>query len=257
MVPQKVAAQLPQDLQDAIWKQKWNLWGEAVLYLETAKTAENLQALYGIKTATQEQLDTIRHEISRLTDTAFKIYTVAAAKPKADVELARQLAEAIYGEGNSAADNLDQNSLTGASTGNYAAVCADASTNKGAKKLATAVLCACGILNSASSKVPCGTTDDSDPTWQNSNIPQQAKWTDIRAWCLPRLHESITAAEIRLAIQTAINTIHIKGADAYVGKHPTDTCDNFNGDSNGACLKKLVALSATSLWRKNCHGSER
>nr|APD74135.1 variant surface glycoprotein 1125.2673 [Trypanosoma brucei] len=224
--------------QDDEWKQKWNIWAEAELYLETEKNAEKLKALYGIKTATPQQLNTIRHEINKLADTAFKIYTAAAAataaKPKADVELARQLAEAIYGEGKSAADNLDQNALTGASSGNYAAVCADASDNKGAKKLATTVLCACRILDSASTKVPCGASDKSDPTWQSNDIPQQAMWQNIRDRCLPRLHKSVTAAEIRVAIQAATDTTHIKGTSAYIGDNPSD---NFKGDSNGACLK--------------------
>nr|APD74805.1 variant surface glycoprotein 1125.4280 [Trypanosoma brucei] len=175
----KLAAKLPNELQDDEWKQKWKIWAEPALYLETEKNAETLQALYGIRTATQEQLNEIRHEINKLTDTAYEIYTTAAAattgKPKEDAELARLLADAVYGQGKSAADNLDQNALTGASTWNYAAVCADGADNKGAKKLATAILCTCGVANAASAKIPCGAAGETEPKWEADNIPQQPK----------------------------------------------------------------------------------
>nr|APD74872.1 variant surface glycoprotein 1125.4352 [Trypanosoma brucei] len=247
----KVPAKLPNDLQDDEWKQKWKLWAEAELYLKTEKNEEKLKALYGIRTATQEQLNEIRREINKLTDTGYEIYTAAAAassdKPKEDAELAKLLADAVYGDGKSATDDLDQSSLTGDSSGNYAAVCADASTNKGAKKLATAVLCACGVANGASTKVPCGASGETEPKWEADNIPQQPKWTDFRARCLPRRHKSVTAAEIRQAVQTAIGTIHIKATNAYIGKHPTDTCD---GDSQGACLKITGGASGNKLVEK-------
>ncbi|SCU72056.1 Trypanosomal VSG domain/Trypanosome variant surface glycoprotein C-terminal domain containing protein, putative [Trypanosoma equiperdum] len=235
---QPEAEPLPTDLKDKDWQAKWSLWAEAALYTSNEDNSKQLKNKFNLAGATEQQMKAIRQDIQTAADTAYAIHSAIAggepAQPKSNGQLTTELNTALYGEGKTAADQLDATKLIGGGDGSYTTVCGGTGSKKPENTLVGTLLCVCGISSTANGKKPCSKAQEADAKWEPSNIPNPTNWGYIRNLCPKLGRQKISAQRLEALIAALQTTVNAQNNALFIGSTGESTC---NGNANGACVK--------------------
>ncbi|SCU71495.1 Trypanosomal VSG domain containing protein, putative [Trypanosoma equiperdum] len=224
------------------WQAKWDIWTQAALFLTKQANRDDLASMYGLETASTEQLALIWEPIAQLTNSAQDMFQAAKAalpkQPATDAELTKDIVAAIYGSAVFNKDKPNHANKFNCEGKYYATMCGATGTTDAKKSLAAVIYCVCGSAQGQGKKTR-NKNHGQAAEFEASGSPRNGKWQHIR-WLFPKLEQhTITIQRLAATLINLKGTIHVNGADAYVGPSCLTNCD---GNANGACAKLTTRL---------------